>query len=89
MEKKKLAIKLLILTAIFLAATVSYSILADDSRQSTSDSSPTINGDEIFRTVGEREGSFVILKINSESVDGRWYEAYPIQNPNDRRHFRY
>ena len=83
MDKKRLALKFLIPIAIVLAATVSYSILADDSRQSTSDSSPTINGDEIFRTVGEREGSFLILKINSESVDGRWYEAYPIQNPND------
>ena len=83
MDKKKLALKLLVLTAIFLAATVSYSLLADDSRQSTSNSSATINGDEIFRTVGEREGSFLILKINSESVDGRWYQAYPIQSPND------
>lgn len=44
---------------------------------------PTPNGEKIIRKVGEKEGSFLIQKINSDSVDGLWYETIPIERPND------
>ncbi|MBI2613378.1 MAG: Hint domain-containing protein [Candidatus Levybacteria bacterium] len=41
------------------------------------------NFEKIIRTVGEKESSFLIQKINPNNVDGRWYEIYPIEIPND------
>ncbi|MDP3646282.1 MAG: PKD domain-containing protein [bacterium] len=38
------------------------------------------SGQTIIKTVGEQEGSFLIQKINPDSVDGLWYQAYPISN---------
>ncbi len=64
---------------IILAGTVGYLTLANESPQSM----PVPSGEEIVRTVGEKESSFLILKINRDSVDGRWYQAYPIEKPND------
>lgn len=34
----------------------------------------------ITRTVGDRESSFLIQKINPDSVEGLWYQAYPVYN---------
>ena len=39
---------------------------------------PVPNGETIIKKVGEQESSFLIQKINSDSVDGLWYQAYPI-----------
>ncbi len=36
------------------------------------------NGEKIIKKVGEREGSFLVQKINTDSVDGLWYQAYPV-----------
>lgn len=44
---------------------------------------PTPNGERIIRTVGEKEGSFLIQKINPDSVEGLWFVIYPIEKPND------
>jgi PKD repeat protein len=33
---------------------------------------------DIVKRVGEQEGSFLIQTINSTSVDGLWYQAYPV-----------
>ena len=44
---------------------------------------PTPNGEKIIRGVGEREGSFLIQKINPDNIEGLWYEKYPIERPND------
>lgn len=35
-------------------------------------------GSQIIKGVGDRDGSFLIQKINSDSVDGLWYQAYPV-----------
>lgn len=35
-------------------------------------------GSTVVKSVGETEGSFLIQKINSDSVDGLWYQAYPV-----------
>jgi hypothetical protein len=37
----------------------------------------------VIRKVGEKESSFLIQKINPESVDGLWFQAYPIELLND------
>lgn len=42
----------------------------------TPTSAPNI--EMITRKVGEQEGSFLIQKINRSSVDGLWYQAYPV-----------
>ncbi|OHA50021.1 MAG: hypothetical protein A2991_01830 [Candidatus Terrybacteria bacterium RIFCSPLOWO2_01_FULL_58_14] len=39
---------------------------------------PTPSGEKILRTVGEQESSFLIQKINADSVEGLWYQAYPV-----------
>lgn len=39
---------------------------------------PVSNDGKIIRGIGEREGSFLIQKINPNSVEGLWYEAYPV-----------
>ncbi|MBI2326797.1 hypothetical protein HYU92_00610 [Candidatus Curtissbacteria bacterium] len=44
---------------------------------------PVPNGEKIIRKVGERESSFLIQKINQNSVDGLWFVIYPIERPND------
>lgn len=37
----------------------------------------------VVRTVGERESSFLIQKINPDSVEGLWKDAYPVQTSRD------
>ena len=44
---------------------------------------PVPSGEKIIRKVGEKESSFLIQKINSNSVEGLWFQAYPIEQPND------
>ena len=39
---------------------------------------PIPSGEKIIRKVGEWESSFLIQKINPDSVDGLWYLAYPV-----------
>lgn len=41
---------------------------------------PTLipSGEKIIRKVGEQEGSFLIKKINPSSVEGLWYQKYPV-----------
>jgi hypothetical protein len=36
-------------------------------------------GEVIIKKIGEQEGSFLIQKINSSSVDGLFYQLYPVQ----------
>jgi len=43
---------------------------------------PPPSGERIIKKVGEQEGSFLIQKINPDSVDGLWYEAYPVATTN-------
>ena len=42
---------------------------------------PIPSGEKIIRKVGERESSFLIQKINPDSVDGLWHQAYPVSQP--------
>lgn len=44
---------------------------------------PVQSGEKIIRKAGEKEGSFLIQKINPNSVEGLWFETYPIERPND------
>ncbi len=39
---------------------------------------PAPNGEAIIKKVGEQKSSFMIQKINADSVDGLWYQAYPV-----------
>ena len=42
---------------------------------------PLPSGEKIIRKVGEQESSFLIQKINPDSVEGLWYDAYPLSRP--------
>jgi len=44
---------------------------------------PVLNGEKVTRKIGEKESSFLIRKINPDSVNGLWFQAYPIERPND------
>lgn len=44
---------------------------------------PVPSGEKIIRKVGEKESSFLIQKIYSNNVEGLWFQAYPIERPND------
>ena len=44
---------------------------------------PVPSGEKIIRKVGEKESSFLIQKINPNNVEGLWFQAYPIERPND------
>lgn len=79
MGRKSSVIALFIVLVVILAVTVGYLTLINESPQQIAAPS----GEEIIRTVGEKEGSFLIIKINRDSVDGRWYQVYPIARPND------
>lgn len=39
---------------------------------------PTPKGEEITKKLGEQEGSFLIQRIGEGSVEGLWYQAYPV-----------
>ena len=39
---------------------------------------PEPTGENIIRKIGDQEGSFLIQKINRDSVDGLWYQAFPV-----------
>ena len=45
---------------------------------STSSPTPILKDEKIISKVGDKESSFLIQKINSGSVDGLWYQAYPV-----------
>jgi len=36
------------------------------------------NVSTVVRTIGQQESSFLVQKINSDSVEGIWYQAYPV-----------
>ena len=38
----------------------------------------TIESEKITKGVGEKESSFLIQKINLDSIEGIWYNKYPI-----------
>lgn len=43
------------------------------------DAGTTVNDQiSVTKTVGEREGSYLIQKINPDSVDGLWDQKYPV-----------
>jgi len=44
--------------------------------------SDSTSGQKIIKGVGEKEGSFLIQKINPGSVEGLWYQAYPVPTEN-------
>jgi len=44
----------------------------------TSTPRPVSNGEKIIKKVGEQESSFLIQKINPSSVEGLWYQEYPV-----------
>lgn len=39
---------------------------------------PEPNSEKVVKKAGEQESSFLIQKINPDSVEGLWYQAYPL-----------
>jgi len=46
------------------------------------DNGSTTAAGDITKGVGQQEGSFLIQKINANSVDGLWYQKYPLETLN-------
>lgn len=44
---------------------------------------PSTNTEEIIMTIGDREGSFLIQKINTDRVEGVWHRIYPVAREGD------
>lgn len=64
---------ILVILVVALAGAVGFFAL--DMTQTTA---PGPSGENIIKKVGEMESSFLIQKINRDSVDGIWYQAYPV-----------
>ncbi|MEK7604042.1 MAG: hypothetical protein AAB461_02895, partial [Patescibacteria group bacterium] len=64
---------ILVILVVALAGAVGFFAL--DMTQTTA---PGPSGENIIKKVGEMESSFLIQKINRGSVDGIWYQAYPV-----------
>lgn len=52
-----------------------------DSSDSTFEILSGSGGTTVTKKTGEQEGSFLIQKINSNNVEGLWYQAYPVARP--------
>ncbi len=74
MDKKYLTIGI---TALFILITLISGCVNKPAKEIIDASSA------IVKSVGETESSFFIQKINPDSVDGLWFDIYPIQRPND------
>lgn len=91
MNKKKLLKILLGVLIIVLAVTAWYFVAANKLLKTSSTiegnlppnpgAGSDIGGTDdgtIIKRVGDREGSFLIQKINADSVEGLWYKVYPV-----------
>ena len=83
MNQKGFVNIIVIIGAVILISVAGYFIV----NLQTLTPTPTPEGEKIIRQVGEREGSFLIQKINQDSVDGLWYSAQPVSGPEDPKGF--
>lgn len=87
MNQKEFINILLIIVVVTLIGGGIYVVLTRQTlppvSTSTTTSTPAPSGEEIIKKVGEKEGSFLIQKINPDSVEGLWFDIYPIERPNE------
>ena len=75
---KKIIIKTVFVAVVVLIISAMFYFYSNKYR-----SSPSTNTEEIIMTIGDREGSFLIQKINTDSVEGVWYRIYPVAREGD------
>ncbi|MEW5907799.1 MAG: Hint domain-containing protein [Patescibacteria group bacterium] len=84
MNKKGFVNIILVIVVIMIASAGVYFYLK---QQTVPPPKPILTSipdvEKINKTIGEREGSFLIQKINPDSVEGLWFAKYPIERPND------
>src|SRR3989344_4303048 len=73
--------KILSIIVLIIAGVVGYAIVNQQTPSPAPIPTPTPNGEKIIRGVGESESSFLIQKINLDSVEGLWYNADPVPRP--------
>lgn len=89
MSRKGFVNVIIIIGVLILVGVTGYFIMSQPTPSPapapapTSIPSPTSSVEKIIRRVGEKESSFLIQKINPDSVEGLWYKVYPIARPND------
>ncbi len=83
MNKKGFASIILIVIVVVLVGAGAYFTLTRQVTLPIPTPTPVPSGEKIIRKVGEKESSFLIQKINTDSVEGLWFQAYPIDRPND------
>ena len=71
MDRKYLTIGIITITLVILIVFISGCV--NKPTQEVDDT-----GSTVVKSVGETESSFLIQKINSDSVEGLWYLAYPV-----------
>lgn len=73
---------MLILVVVALVGTGVYVVSTRQIPSSVSTPTPTPkqvpNSEKIIKRVDEQESSFLIQKINPNSVEGLWYQSYPV-----------
>ena len=69
-----------IVLTVVVVLTIGAMLYFNSSKQKVS---PIVNTEEITMTVGDREGSFLMQKINRDSVEGLWYRIYPVAREGD------
>ncbi len=66
-----------VVVIVILVGAVAYFVLRS-LEPVTHQPGPASSGEKIIKKVGEKEGSFLIQKINSASIEGLWYQEYPV-----------
>jgi len=76
---KKIIIKIVFVAVVVLIISVMFYFYSNKYKLP-----PSANTEEIIMTIGDREGSFLMQKINTGSVEGAWYRIYPVAREGDR-----
>ena len=80
---KKIIIKIVFVAVVVLIISVMFYFYSNKYKLP-----PSANTEEIIMTIGDREGSFLMQKINTDSVEGAWYRIYPVAREGDRGEMR-
>lgn len=70
-------------TGVYFVATRQTTPIPTPTPKPSLSPAPVPSGEKIIKKVGEKESSFLIQKINPDSVEGLWFDVYPIERPND------
>lgn len=75
---KKISLRIIVIAVIvFIIGAIGYFYSNKKS------DSPNAKSEKIIMRIGDREESFSLQKINADSLDGLWYQIYPVARVDD------